>query len=193
MQELLSSTDAICTRRQLATILGITSRRIDTLTAENVLKPVRCTRLLRGKGFRLAESVANYRNYKDASLRKEFSRNGSSSEYEGARARKMSAAALIEEARARQLTGELLDRAQVALAFAELASVVKGHVLHIPSRCTYQLTGQKDPVVVRSVLTTECRRSLHEIATFDVKKIDRPKRARGSANGAQDDIVVDDD
>src|SRR5262249_40354329 len=158
-QTMLSSTDVICRRRQLATILGITSRRIDTLTAEGVLKPIRCSSALRGKGFRLAESVANYVAYNRASLAKQFARNGNG-EYESARSRRMIASATVEELRAKQLTGESLNRTRVIMVMTSLLGALRNHLLGLPIRLSRRLIMQRDPNKIREILDTGVRNCL---------------------------------
>jgi len=181
MLEMLPSVDCVCTRRQLAKILGITSRRIDTLTSEAVFKPVRLSSALRGKGFRLAEAVANYQAYSRACLIKQYSRNGDEA-YNDARSRRMAALAIVEETRARQLAGEILSRARVLLVVTGLLSTIKNHVLAIPSRCTRQVLGQRDANKVRLILDTACRDCLREAADFGSHSLDETsKNGRHSA------------
>jgi len=171
MLKMLSSTDVICTRRQLATILGITSRRIDTLTAEAVLKPIRCSSALRGKGFRLAESVQNYQTYNRACLAKQFSRNGDG-EYEKARSRRMTAIAGAEELHLQQVRGELLNRARVVHIMTSLLTQTKNHMLGLPARLTRQLIMQRDPQKVRQILDKGVRNCLIEASKFGSHSFD---------------------
>jgi phage terminase Nu1 subunit (DNA packaging protein) len=179
---LLPSVDCVCTRMQLAKILGITSRRIDTLAAENVLKPVRLGSALKGKGFRLAESVANYQTYSRASLVKQYARGGDG-EYEKARSRRMSALAEAQELELAIARGDMVRRARVLHVMTALLSTVKNHVLAIPSRCTRQVVGQRDVHKVRSVLDKACRDCLREASEFGPHSFDETSK-NGSKKAA---------
>src|SRR4029450_6862198 len=103
----LNDANAICSGNQLAEIIGCSPRQIDVLRVEGVVSCVRSK--LRGRRYRLAGSVQRYvAHEKQRAAKQRATRNGSSA-YEDARTRRMNAAALIEEAKARQITGELIE------------------------------------------------------------------------------------
>jgi phage terminase Nu1 subunit (DNA packaging protein) len=180
--------NALCSSKELAAIVGCSTRQIDALTTEGVLK----AQLMKGKQrfrkYRLGPSVQAYGQHERASITEQCSTRNGSTGYELARTARMRALAQVEQMKARELAGELISRAVVASAFAQLATVTKSHVLHIPSRCARLLVGQTDFSTVRGVLTAECRRSLHEIAVFDPDKIPNKKAARSAqTNGVDGD------
>jgi hypothetical protein len=169
MLELLADENVLCTRRQLATILHCTSRQIDALTFEKVLKPVRCSKV-RGKAFKLAESVSSYLDYVTQRERKQ-SRNGNS-EYESARTRRMAALAETEESRARQISGEYVRRDHVVFVMTRGITQAKNHLLGLPARLPRVLAGQCDPVKIRQILDTAIRNCLTEVSKIGSHSFD---------------------
>jgi phage terminase Nu1 subunit (DNA packaging protein) len=171
---LLNNVDALCTPRQLGAVIGLTSRSIDSLVLEGVFKPVRSGKL-RGRHYPLRDSVQRYVAYQKKSVRAQLaSRNGDG--YSRARERRMAALALIEEMRAKQLSGEFLSRTRIVHVMTTLLSQVRNHVLGIPSRCSRQLIGQKDLQKVRSILDDACRGCLIEASTFNAKSFDETSK-----------------
>lgn len=166
----LNDVDAICTSAQLGGVLGVTARSIDALVLEGVFKPVRSNKL-RGRHYRLRDSVQRFVAYQKQSVRAQFaSRNGEG--YNRARERRMSAIAQVEEIRAKKLSGEFLSRSRVIYVMSGLLSQVRNHVLGIPSRCTHQLVGQKDLNKIRSILDDACRNCLLEASQFGSHSFD---------------------
>jgi phage terminase Nu1 subunit (DNA packaging protein) len=187
MPNVLSDVDVLCTSARLAEICGVSSRTIDALVLEKVLKPVRSK--LRGRHFRLSESVQRFVAYQKQSVRAQFaSGNGA---YERERTRRMSALATIEEARAKQISGELIEVAQVTAVVSTLISTTKSHLLSIPSRAMHELLGKTDPLETNQIVRKHVITALRELSQFDTAEIVRSSRREvARKNGAAD---VDDE
>jgi phage terminase Nu1 subunit (DNA packaging protein) len=178
----LNDVDAIVTPKQLAEIIGCSARQIDVLRTEGVLKSVRSWKF-RGQRFRLSDAVQACLRHERERLREQFaSRNGSSSAYEAARTRRMAALALVEEAKARQVTGELIERAQVVAVMTHVITHTKSRLLAVPTSCMHQLVGKSSPRETREIVHERIVAALRDLARFDVKKLQQK-----SKNGATDD------
>jgi hypothetical protein len=188
----LNDANAICSGNQLAEVIGVSPRQIDVLRVEGVLSCVRSK--LRGRRYRLAESVQRcIAHEKQRASEQSASKNGSSG-YNRARERRMNAIALIEEMRAGQLTGELIERAQVMLVFATLVNTTKSHLLAMANKAMHELAHRSAPeanVIVKRHVTT----ALRELAAFDPKSLGKTERAAHKKNGDNDDDTdaADDD
>ena len=164
----LNNANVICSGNQLAEIIGCSPRQIDVLRTEGVFVCVRSR--LRGRRYRLAESVQRFiAHEKQRASERSASKNGSSA-YNDARTRRMNAAALIEEARARQLAGELIERSQVLLAFAQLVTSTKDQMLALPNRLMHQIAGKNAPEA-NAIMRAGVRLCLRTLARFDVRKL----------------------
>jgi hypothetical protein len=180
----LSDANAVCTAAQLGEVVGRTTRQIHALTVEKVLQKSK-----RGGGYPLAASVQAFLAHREAIVRRDCSRT--KGDFETARARRMAALALIEEARARQLSGKLLDGERVDRAVMNVMMIVKNHVLSLPNRCTRLLApytgGGENAKIVRKIMTEAARSTLTEASRFDVRVSCRDRksaqRERTSKNG----------
>src|SRR5262245_4043767 len=108
----LASVDVICSAQQLAELLSITTRRVDRLAEDKILKPVRSSKF-KGRRYRLAASVQAYLAYQKQYVKEQNSSSKNGDAYNDARSRRMRALALIEEARAKQISGEFVRRDRV--------------------------------------------------------------------------------
>jgi hypothetical protein len=176
--------NALCTAAQLGEVVGRTTRQIQQLTADRVLS--------KGEhGYALAASVQAFLAHREAIVRRDCSKTNG--DFETARARRMAALALIEEARARQLSGKLLDGERVDRAVMHVMMICKNHVLALPSRCTRLLApytgGGENAKIVRKIMTQAARSTLTEASKFDVRVScrDRKSAERTSKNGVDDD------
>jgi phage terminase Nu1 subunit (DNA packaging protein) len=179
----LSDAKVICTATQLGEVIGRTTRQVHQLTSD--LKVLR-----KGKrGYRLDENVQAFLQYREAVVRKECSRT--SNGYETARTSRMTALATIESMRARQIRGELLERSRVVFLMTNLLSVVRNHLLSIPSRVMHSLVGKTDPREINAIVRDEVHRALREASEFDEKMFTQSSRSSnrrsGTANGDADD------
>jgi phage terminase Nu1 subunit (DNA packaging protein) len=80
--------------------------------------------------------------------------------------------------------GDMIRRSKVLLTMTGMLSTVKNHVLAIPSRCTRQLVGQRDPNKVRRILDDACRDSLRETKDFGAHSFDETSK-NGTQNGGE--------
>jgi len=166
---MIEPADVICSARQLGDVIGVSSRQIERLTFDGVLKTVRSSSKFRGRHYALGDSVQSFLRHERDCLRDRYSRNGSD-EYESARARKMAAAALVEESKARQLSGELLDRASTTAAIVNVISIVESRVLSIPSRAARRVASESDPNRCAAMLKQFCRAALAGNRRFQHRK-----------------------
>jgi phage terminase Nu1 subunit (DNA packaging protein) len=105
------------------------------------LKQARSSNKLKGgKHYKLADSVRRYLEYQRGCVTQQL--KADQSDYTIARARRMAALGRVEEMRARQLSGELVRRDRVLFVMTNLLSVVKNHMLGIPSRVMHRLAGK---------------------------------------------------
>jgi hypothetical protein len=127
----------------------------------------------RGKlhGYKLADSVQSYLRYQHDYVKQKCSSNGDAA-YNDARSRRMRALAIVEETRARQVSGEFLSRARVVLVMTSLLGAIKNHMLGLPARLTRQLIMQRDPHKVRAILDDAVRSCLIEAANFGTHSFD---------------------
>jgi hypothetical protein len=180
----LPSPDVICNGRTLGAVLGLSAQQIERLARDHVLKTVRSSKL-RGRHYRLNDAVQAYLRYQHDYVKAQCSSSNGDG-YNRARERRMNALALIEEMRARQLSGELIERAQVMLAFAQVVNVTKSHLLGVANKAMHELAHRSAPeanVIVKRHVTT----ALRELATFDPKSLGKTERAAHKKNGDNDD------
>jgi hypothetical protein len=128
----------------------------------------------KGRRYRLSSAIEAYLRYQRDYVKRQSS-NGDSA-YNDARARRMNAVAIVEESKARQVSGELIERAPATAAIVNVVSIVKNHVLSIPTRCSRLLASQTDPVKVHSTLKQYCTLALREIADFSLEKCGEESR-----------------
>src|SRR5437016_5653436 len=104
----LNDADAICSGNQLSQIIGCSPRQIDVLRVEGVLSCVRSK--LRGRRYRLAESVQRYCAHQKQIVKAACSSSSNGNGYSAARTRRMAALAAIEESRSKHVIGEFVRR-----------------------------------------------------------------------------------
>jgi len=161
MSSVLNDANAICTSAQLADVLGISTRQVDSLVSTHVLKPVRSSALkLRGKRYRLSAAVQAYLAYREQCVREQSAAGRNGDAYQSARARRMNAIALIEEAKARQLSGEFISRRSAEITVTNCLSAIRNKVLALPNRLSRILAAERDPNTVASILKSHCRGAL---------------------------------
>lgn len=164
----LNDANALATATQIGDVLGVSLRMVHHLEGEGVFN---CAVQRPRKRYKLAESVRAYLRYSRETVKRQCSRNGDGV-FEQARSRRMTALARVEELRARQLTGDMVNRSRVVLVMTSLLSTVRNHVLGIPSRCTRQIVGQRDMAKVRMILDEACRNCLREASSFGAHSFD---------------------
>ena len=183
---MLPSIDAICTRQQLAGVLGVSDRQIDRLVIDHVLKPVRCR--LRGKHFRLAAAVQTYLAHRERYVTERSA--GTNGAYDAARTRRMAAIALREELRLAAEQGEYLHKPELEFHFSMLLRNVRDRILAIPSRTMHQLAHQTDAKECNRIIGAECNLALNEIADrkcFNWERMRKETRVFLQEQGFPDD------
>ena len=178
----LNDTDALCTAAQLAKVLGVSTRSIDMLALEGVFKAVRSSKL-RARHYRLRDSVQRFVAYQKQSVRAQFASNNGA--YNDARTRRMNAIAIVEEARAKQISGEYVRRDHVVFVMTRSITQAKNHLLGLPARLARQLIAQKDPHKVREILDTNIRNCLTEVSKIGAHSFDE-KRTNGERESDDD-------
>src|SRR6516164_5963241 len=118
----LADANVACTVRRLGEVLGLSTRQIHHLEREGVLK--RISSRVSSRRYRLADNVQSYLRYQRDYVTRKYSINGDQA-YNDARSRRMAALAAIEEARAKQISGQFLQRSRVTGLMIGLLSQVR--------------------------------------------------------------------
>jgi phage terminase Nu1 subunit (DNA packaging protein) len=171
---MLPSAAAVCSGQQLAEVIGVTLRQIERLAVAGVLKPVRCK--LRGKHFRLAESIQRYLAYREKSVIEQT--KGADNDYIAARASRMRALAEQEEMNLRLRKGELLRSDDVDFTVTKMLTATKSHFLALASRISRLLlphvadeTSNANFQSVYKIVNDEVRLCLTEASEFTMADI----------------------
>jgi phage terminase Nu1 subunit (DNA packaging protein) len=176
--------NALCTSRELAQVLGVSTRQIDQLVVEKVLKPQLRSGKQRNRRFRLADSVQSFVAYARESVREQSASSNGASAYNDARTRRMNAAALIEEMKARELSGELIKRSVVTNVVTTVLSLTKSRLLAVPNQVMHQLVGRTSPLETNQIVRERIIGALRELAQFDPDTLQRKTRVQ--KNGRDD-------
>jgi hypothetical protein len=137
-------------RSELAKILKLSTRRIDQLVKEGVLK-----RDDSGK-YDLPEAVEAYFKYKlltdeDVNYQREHTL------FEKAKRQKA-------EIELEQLKGTLIFASEAEQAVATMVLTVKSRILGLPSKCAPLIIGQRDIVKITGILRDEVYQALTELS-----------------------------
>jgi phage terminase Nu1 subunit (DNA packaging protein) len=160
---------------ELAQILALSVKDIEALTRNSVL--VRSTKLLRKRMRVVYDWRDNVRRY-CVHLRQP--RQESRDAYADEKRLTQNIVRQQKELELAIARGDMVRRSRVLLVVTGMFSTIKNHVLAIPSRCTRQLVGQRDPNKVRRILDAACRDSLRETKDFGAHSFDET-----SKNGTQ--------
>jgi hypothetical protein len=170
--------------------LDVTEGRVVQLAQRDLLRRAKeGKKELRGR-YDLRENVVAYIRH----LRLREGRNGDGDDFSRARSRRMTALASIEEARAREMSGEVLRRDHVISVVTNLLSVVRSHMMAVPSRLMHRLLGLTDKLESYRIVNDEIRRSLTELSNFDPSEFDErnaKRLERRAANGEKLDAIDD--
>jgi hypothetical protein len=173
-----SCLEQIVTLSDIAVLSGYGERTVQRLVKSGVIRLARDAqgRQLKGR-FVLGEAMPALCEY----LR-DLSTVGDPHEeiFRLARSRKMAAMAEIEEQRARLLSGELVSVDHVMRVMAELLSVVRSHVLALPSRCSRLVLGLTTVPAVHAILQKHAELTLREASEFDMMQLAsaKPRKRR---------------
>jgi phage terminase Nu1 subunit (DNA packaging protein) len=186
---MLPSIDAICTRQQLAGVLGVSDRQIDRLVIDHVLKPVRSR--LRGKHFRLSASVQAYIAHRERYVTER--KNANDDSYNAARTRRMVALAKQEELSLAAKEGEYLYKPHLEFYLTQMLTACRQRILAIPSRAMHSVAHKPAPECNR-VLTDEVYSALTEISDArwkDAAWFKKNQRDFLRREGMPDDVIED--
>jgi phage terminase Nu1 subunit (DNA packaging protein) len=172
-----SETSEVIAPHELAQILAVSEKEINNLVRMSVL--VRRTAMLNKRQRIVYDWRENVRRY-CIHVRKprEEARDSYANE-------KQLTQAIVRQQKELELAiarGDMIRRSRVVLVTTGVLSTIKNHVLAIPSRCTRQLLGQRDPGKVRRILDAACRDTLREAADFGSHSFDETGK-----NGTQTD------
>jgi phage terminase Nu1 subunit (DNA packaging protein) len=166
----------VITLSDLASLCVCSERTIQRLTKRGVLRQAkdRERRIMRGR-YVLGDALPRFVEHLRDSI---TSDDPNERAYVEARARRMTASAEMTQLELRHKRGELLECAHVDFVVTNLLSIVKNHMLSIPSRLMHQLVGKTDPREINMIVRGEVHRALREASEFDTKKL---RRQRSSA------------
>jgi phage terminase Nu1 subunit (DNA packaging protein) len=185
---LLPSPDVICDREQLASVLGVSSRQVDRLVVDKVLKPVRCK--LRGKHFRLSASVQSYLAHRERYVTARAKANDDA--YIVARAKRMEALAAKEQLSLAAMKGDYFRRDDLNFHITQMITACRSRLMAVPSRVMFQLVGVTDSRKANQIVDTEIRRALLEFSEGKWRKTVEFLKAEAAylrAQGLPDDEI----
>ncbi len=147
-------------RAELARILGVDVRTIDTYTRQGMPIEKRSRRKGDPSEYNTAAAIEW--------LRESSSEESVPLDFEKARARKMRADAELAEYDLAKTRGELVAVEDVAALVNEDYSAVRLALLGIPARLSAELVIAEDADMVRAILDESIREALAELASRDV-------------------------
>lgn len=150
--------ETVVSTAELASVLGLTPRRIQQLTQEGSI-----TAEGRGK-FKLAVCVKEYITFQIRAAEKDAGKNAEERDKTDLQLRK--AKATIATLQAQELVGKMHRSEDVMIMTGELLATVRGSVLAMPGRCAMDAAGAENAAEAEAVIRAECIRILEEISEF---------------------------
>jgi phage terminase Nu1 subunit (DNA packaging protein) len=144
----------ICSRSELAHVLGITTQGVGKAADAGVLK-----RLGRGE-YDLAASVQAYLRYREQHV---LQRHGGAGTYSEAKTRKMRADAELAELALSEKAGTVVNFEHTLQEVTRLTSAIKTRSLSLPSRMAPRLVG-KTVAEIHDLLRTQVHKDLRSIS-----------------------------
>jgi phage terminase Nu1 subunit (DNA packaging protein) len=168
----------------LATMLVTSERQIQRLVKQGIipLAKNKAGQQLRGR-FVLGQAVGRYTEHLRDSV---IDDDPNEALYSKARAERMQSLAVREELETRLRTGELIERSQVMLVLAQMATETKGAFLALPNRLMRQVANKSAPEA-NAIMRAGVRACLHKLATCDVKKLQRKSASRKNGSDLDHD------
>lgn len=171
--------DKEVTTTQLASVLGLTARRVRQLTQDGVV-----TSSSPGK-YILADAVQAYiSSVSRGGLTKEEAEEAKKIEQVKAKAEATlkTSKAKIAQAEAKELSGQMHRSEDVAAMTAELIYTIRGALMALPSRVAINAAALSDPAEVAEYMRGEVNQIAEEIAQFryDPAKYEARVRERRS-------------
>lgn len=163
----------------IAKLLMLTERRVQQLTAENVIP-----RAERGR-YELVPAVQGYIRYLQD--RRAVSDTGSGDPISDAKMRLLKARARAAEAEADQLEGKLLDRAEVERSWTTLVLNMRARMLAIPTRAAPRVLAAQSLAEASALLEQFITDALNELAQQSIEPDQADGQPGASADGAEGD------
>lgn len=151
-------------QKELATILGITSRRVRQLREEGFFDFAE-----NSKKYCLEKCVQEYIEYKVKSETK----SGTSIDVEKEKAEHEQIKKNISKLKLRKLKTELHEAADVELFLSEMLINFRNRLLSIPHKLAVQIVGEQDVNKIIELLQKEMFETLDELSEYDPEKINR--------------------
>lgn len=153
-------------QKELATILGITSRRVRQLREEGFFSFAE-----NGKKYSLEKCVQEYIEYKV----KAETNSGTSIDVEREKAEHEQIKKNISKLKLRKLKKELHEASDVELFLSEMLINFRNRLLSIPSKVAVQILGEEDVNKIIEILQKEMYETLDELSEYNPDEINREK------------------
>lgn len=153
-------------QKELATILGITSRRVRQLREEGFFSFAE-----NGKKYSLEKCVQEYIEYKV----KAETNSGTSIDVEREKAEHEQIKKNISKLKLRKLKKELHEASDVELFLSEMLINFRNRLLSIPSKVAVQILGEEDVNRIIEILQKEMYETLDELSEYNPDEINREK------------------
>ncbi|WP_321834058.1 DNA-packaging protein [Clostridium butyricum] len=151
-------------QKELASILGITSRRVRQLREEGFFSFVE-----NGKKYSLERCVQEYIEYKV----KAETNMGTSIDVEKEKAEHEQIKKNISKLKLRKLKKELHEASDVELFLSEMLINFRNRLLSIPSKVAVQVLGEQDINRIIEILQNEMNETLEELSEYNPEKVNR--------------------
>lgn len=153
-------------QKELATMLGITSRRVRQLREEGFFSFAE-----NGKKYSLEKCVQEYIEYKV----KAETNSGTSIDVEREKAEHEQIKKNISKLKLRKLKKELHEASDVELFLSEMLINFRNRLLSIPSKVAVQILGEEDVNRIIEILQKEMYETLDELSEYNPDEINREK------------------
>ncbi|MBY6931043.1 hypothetical protein [Clostridium botulinum] len=165
-------------QKELANILGITSRRVRQLREEGFFSFAE-----NGKKYSLEKCVQEYIEYKV----KAETNTGTSIDREKEQAEHEQIKKNISKLKLRKLKKELHEASDVELFLSEMLINFRNRLLSIPSKIAVQILGEEDINRIIEILQKEMYETLEELSEYNPDKINREKNYDSDEDYKEDD------
>lgn len=160
-----------CTTAEIATILGISDRRVQQLTKQGVIKQ-------QGRNeYNISEAVQKYISSIQGNTKKEFQEE---------RTKLTKANREKAEIELQMLRGEIHHSEDVKKIMFDMLSAFRSRLLAIPVKAAPPLTAETELLAVQNILKAEIYDALSELSEYDPAKFYRQSRERVTEAGQSD-------
>lgn len=156
---------------ELASVLGITGRRVRQLAEDGVLKKIKEGR------FNLSQAIQSFISFH--SLKERVTPLQGTEKYE-AEVRIKTAKAIIAEMEADELQGKMHRSEDVAAMTEDLIYTIRGVLMAVPGRCSVDTAAAQTPAETFNIIRKEIHNAMRELAEYkyDPKKYEERVRER---------------